>query len=98
MLVVIEHRSRRVHLAGITAHLTGAWVTQQARNLLMELDDHASRYRFLIHDRNSKFTTPSTPFSLPPTSESSAPGTSTANHAIAERWIGTCAANASTTC
>jgi putative transposase len=56
VLFVIELDSRRVHLAGITRCPTGAWVTQAARNLLMDLDERADRWRYLIRDRDTKFT------------------------------------------
>jgi hypothetical protein len=71
ILVVIEHR-RRVYLAGITAHPTGAWVTQQARNLLMNLGDQAERFQFLIATGTASSPPPSTQCSPAPTSASSA--------------------------
>ena len=55
-LIVIEHDTRRAHLAGITAHPGGAWTTQAARNLLMDPGQRASAVKFLIRDRAGQFT------------------------------------------
>ena len=57
VLVFIEHGARRLHLAGVTAHPTGAWAVQQARNLAVDLGDRLGTLRFLIHDRDPVFTT-----------------------------------------
>ena len=56
VLFFIEHKTRRVHLAGVTANPDGAWVTQQARNLLLVLGEQGRRVRLLLRDRDAKFS------------------------------------------
>jgi transposase InsO family protein len=56
ILVFIEHGTRRLHVAGITAHPDGAWTAQQARNLAMSLGERLEEMKFLIRDRGGQFT------------------------------------------
>jgi transposase InsO family protein len=56
ILAVIEHASRRIRILGATGHPTAAWVSQAARNLVMDLQDAGSTARYLIRDRDGKYS------------------------------------------
>ncbi len=97
VLFFIELGSRRVHLAGCTANPSGAWTAQQARQLAWSLSERLTPIRFLVHDRDSKFSRVfdevfrsdgveiiRTPFRAPQA------------NAFAERWVAPSAATAST--
>jgi hypothetical protein len=56
VLFVLDVGDRSLHVLGVTAHPDGPWTTQQARNLLMDLGEHAARFRFLVRDRAGQFT------------------------------------------
>jgi transposase InsO family protein len=90
VLVLIELSTRRVYLAGITANPTGAWATQQVRNVIATFVERTEPTRFLIHDRDSKFTAA---FDEVFRSESirtiRTPVRAPRANAFVERWIGT---------
>ncbi|MFN2534167.1 MAG: integrase core domain-containing protein, partial [Pseudonocardiaceae bacterium] len=89
-LIAVEHGSRRTHLIGVTAHPTGTWTAQAARNLLMDLADRATTIKFLLRDRDSRFTTAfDAVFAADGTRILTSPPQAPQANAICERMMGT---------
>jgi putative transposase len=91
VLAVIEHASRRIRILGVTAHPTGEWTAQQARNLIMDLGEQAHRVKFMIRDRGSNFTTAFDAVLADAGIRAVLCNVRTPRmNAVAERWIGGC--------
>ncbi len=93
VFAVIEHATRRIRILGATAHPTAAWTSQMARNLVMDLQEAGTTVKYLIRDRDSRYTA-----SFDAVLADSGIATITAGirvprmNAIMERWIRTCRA------
>jgi putative transposase len=86
---LVEHATRRVRIVGVTAHQTGPWLAQLARNLRMDLDDAGQSFRFLLRDHDRKFSRDfDTVFTAAGIHIVTTPIPAPRANAIAERFVG----------
>jgi len=91
ILAVIEHGTRRIRILGAAEHPVQSWVVQQARNLLMDLEDAGTRAKFVLHDRDASFTaTFDSVFQAAGISVIRSAVQAPRMNSIMERWIGSC--------
>jgi putative transposase len=99
VLFVLEVGTRRVHILGATRHPTGEWVTQQDRSFMIDLGDQARCFRFLVRDRDTKFSASlDARFADVGISVLRSPPRAPKANAYTERWVSTVAENAGTGC
>ena len=99
VLVFIHHDTRLIRIAGVTTKPVSDWVTQQARNISMDLAERAREIKLLVRDRDTKFTASfDAVFAAERVRIIRTPVRAPRAHAICERAIGPCDASASTGC
>ncbi|MGI5516003.1 integrase core domain-containing protein [Streptomyces sp. CA-106131] len=93
VFAVIEHATRRVRILGATTHPTADWVTQLARNMVMDLHDAGTKVKFLIRDRDARYRAPFDAVLQAEGIEVVQTGVRIPRmNAIMERWVRTCRA------
>ncbi|MEP7024088.1 MAG: integrase core domain-containing protein [Actinomycetota bacterium] len=85
------HGTRRIRVLGATGNPVGSWVVQQARNLLMDLEDAGTRMKFVLHDRDASFSAASgAAFQAAGVRVIRSAVQAPRMNSIMERWIGSC--------